>query len=367
MSGTKLKQHFALNSEGEIVSIEDAIKRGGDYYCPYCNERLNIRWENNENTPNFAHPIYSRRKCSYTRYLHALAEIKISDWINNSDKIIIQPEAGLWNVCENVNKCRSLLKNERCVSPEAYQKVNADFNLKQWYDNAEIEASYTKDGQEYVADILCPSKIPGNDPLFIEIYITQVCKEEKKNSGIKIVEIKIEKEQDIDNIINGKVPIKDNGHYKTKLSQKFIDSTINFYGFYPKPQIEPSIKQLRGFKFVVSDKGRWDFHPVRCSTTLSRKGVYEITLMENNNWSALIARAIEQGYHVQQRIMCKYFQSSGGMCKIAQSCNLKERCRDNKAPCKYYIFEEQMYKINLDEFYRLQASGKILEEWKITI
>ena len=358
-------QHFALNSEGELVSIEEAHERGGNYFCPFCKGKLMVKWGNGKRTPHFAH--YPDADCDYDRYLHSLAEMKICEWFNNSNEIIIEPETEILHECEELNSCYSLIKGERCRYTDIYNSTQVKYNLKQWYHNAELEKSYTKNGKNYVADILCPCKIPGKDPLFIEIYVTHKCTEEKEKSGLKILELKIGSEEDIDKFINGEVPLKYNGHYKSETSYKFIESTVKFYGFNPKPLIEYEKQRWRAFKFVLQDNGKWRLFPVECKKILVHKAMYEITFAEDVNWGALIARAIEQGYSPQQHMLCKYYGDDygrGRICKTYKHCNLKKYCKDNKLPCQYYALDEQLYKSMLEEYYNLLKRGEIIEEWK---
>lgn len=356
-------QHFALNSEGELVSIEEAHERGGNYFCPFCKGKLMIKWGNGKRTPHFAH--YPDADCDYDRYLHSLAEVKIRDWFNKSSEFIIELKTELLHKCKDFDNCPSFAKGERCTWPDYHSTNQVKYNLKQWYHNAELEKSYIKDGKNYVADILCPCKIPGKDPLFIEIYVTHKCTEEKEKSGLKILELKIGSEEDIDKFINGEVPLKYNGHYKSETSFKFIESTVKFYGFNPKPQIEYGKLRWEASKFVIQSNGKLNVFPVECKNISVHKAMYEITFAEDVNWGVLIARAIEQGYSPQQHMLCKYYDYGfRHICKAYKRCNLKKYCTDNKLPCQYYALDEQLYKLMLEEYYNILNRGEIIEEWK---
>lgn len=72
----------------------------------------------------------------------------------------------------------------------------------------------SKDGQRFVADILLKRKDNGesknNEPMFIEVAVTHPCKEEKIASGIRIIELSITQEEDIQSIVNSSFSLAPN-------------------------------------------------------------------------------------------------------------------------------------------------------------
>ena len=54
----------------------------------------------------------------------------------------------------------------------------------------------------FIADLYCESYTNPNSSIFIEIFVTHECSQEKKSSGIRIIEFAIQLEEDILNIVN---------------------------------------------------------------------------------------------------------------------------------------------------------------------
>lgn len=83
-----------------------------------------------------------------------------------------------------------------------YDKLNDDcgmlekrlfeYDLKQFYDTATIEESH----KGFTADVLLTSTQVKRRPVFLEVAVTHPCEPEKIDSGIKIIELFVEKEDD---------------------------------------------------------------------------------------------------------------------------------------------------------------------------
>jgi hypothetical protein len=67
-----------------------------------------------------------------------------------------------------------------------------EYDLKQFYDTAAIEKSH----EDYTADVLLSSTQAKRRPVFLEVAVTHPCEPEKIASGIKIIELFVEKEDD---------------------------------------------------------------------------------------------------------------------------------------------------------------------------
>ena len=67
------------------------------------------------------------------------------------------------------------------------------YDLKDYYDTAILEGEYGG----FVADVLLTdSKNKERNPIFLEVAVTHMCSEEKKNSGNKIIELIVNGERD---------------------------------------------------------------------------------------------------------------------------------------------------------------------------
>ena len=179
-------QHFALNTDNCIVDIKDVYYSNERYFCPYCHSEM-IAKRGNIRQWHFAHKA---DKCSYDKYLHSIAEIMIMNWFNQKEHIILS--------MDSYEKCD---KYDNCVF---YDKINCkrvkkvQFDLKTYYSKC-IQEHRCRD---FIADLYCENKTNPNLPIFIEVFVTHECSQEKKKSGIRIIELSIQSEEDILDIVN---------------------------------------------------------------------------------------------------------------------------------------------------------------------
>lgn len=345
-------QHYALNSKGDFVDIVTAVKEGGEYKCPVCNSKMIMR-HGKKNAWHFAHPKDAR--CDYNQYLHTLAKVKIRDWFNSpQDKLLYLDEPITQVKCEDFAKCEIASKG-KCINilPRGKTKQKA-FNLKEFYDNATLEQPFeAKDGHTYIADILCPCKKTGIAPLFIEICVTHPCEEDKIKSGLRIVEINIKSEEDIDNIIKGKTVLSDN--------------TVNLYGFirHPESEIAPLERNLS--RFVLFKEDDWKIYPDTCRHYLHRMTAFEIVFESGYiNFKAIMAKAVSMGLAPRQKILCHYYGENlgnGHLCKASNKYRLPRYCKGNRYNCTHYEFNQEDYTKYLSEYEELKLNKKIVYEW----
>ena len=244
-------QHYALDINNNIIEISNTNDlEVHQYYCPYCHKEM-IAKRGNIRQWHFAHKT---DKCSYDKYLHSIAEIMIMDWFNRSENIFLSLEHGL--KCNAFDSC--LFYNSMyCQASEKRQ-----YDLKKYYSKCIHEIKY----EGYIADLYCENNIKPNSPIFIEIFVTHKCSQDKINSGIRIIELKIESEEDIINILNS-----------NKLEE---GEKVKLYNFKPKEKYVDNLKR-RFQKYILypSLKGFVETNDIDCRNYAKyRKGIYEISL-----------------------------------------------------------------------------------------
>ena len=210
---SNVKYHFAKNSFGEIIDIKDVQKgEKATFYCIECGDEMSaVLGDKREH-----HFRHKNSKCSYESYLHKLGKERLKKLFDESDKLEIH--------CNFSFKC-----NDNCVL-NCLEKINHSvkiipriLDLKILYDKCEVEKEY----KGFIADLLLSnSKIPNLEPLFLEISHTHDCEQEKLDSGIKIIELKVKDDRDL----KFKLPLEESDR-----RLNFKDRNIRFYNFCHKP------------------------------------------------------------------------------------------------------------------------------------
>lgn len=192
---------YAFNNECVLTEITNA-ERNNQYFCPLCLSEM-IPKQGRKNKWHYAHKN-SVIKCSYESYLHKIAKELICNHFNNTSSFKIN-----YCVANHCNINCSFNLNPKCTWPS-----RREFNLLDYYDTCEIEAEY----KGYRADLLLYNKLSSSlEPIFIEICVKHPCSQEKIESNIRIIEVKIESEDDINRIINKSTIYESDGYINTSV------------------------------------------------------------------------------------------------------------------------------------------------------
>ena len=178
-------------------------------------------------TKFFRHkPGYIGERNDPDRQLHNYSELRIKQRFDES------AESGLFPVyyyevkgCPLYSNCKMKTDSFCKGEPRATLKT---LNLRELYDTCSIE----KGEDKYIADLLLTnSKDPSIKPMFLEIFVTHKCSEEKINSGNQIIEIKIKDQEDAENeIIENAGVIVEEYVFLKPYGEKVVPP-ITFHGF----------------------------------------------------------------------------------------------------------------------------------------
>lgn len=256
-----LKYTYALDSTKTfLVHINDA-RQGEEYFCPNskCDERLIIK-DGGYKRKHFSHT--SGKKCSYDNYLHSLAERKFAEWFNSSNEIFLQYYVK--DLCQNYDKCiwrNDPFQDYTCIAHN--EKVSS---LTHFYDNIELEKHYGG----FIWDLwITNSKNSDIPPIAIEIYVTHKCEDKKLQSGVRIIEIKIESEEQLDEYVNSNI-IKQN-------------KNLVLHNFQTKSHyIETQGKRLYKFWLFDNLKAYSDNDNTTCKSYLQRRNSSLLELTYQN-------------------------------------------------------------------------------------
>ncbi|WP_162508158.1 competence protein CoiA family protein [Alistipes onderdonkii] len=332
-------QHYALNPEGELVWIKDA-RRNDKFTCVSCGGEMIVK-QGKVREWHFAHKTLSEN-CSHESYLHSLAKIKIHDWFYRADQFMLGLNTEF--KCSHIDSCIwfDIGNPSYCIQ----EKLHI-IDLKKYYNSCDIERTYNS----FRADLFVYNNQFSKSPIFIEICVNHPCSEEKINSGIRIIEIVIKSEEEIESIIS------------STISER--DDCIRLYNFNPKSQvIDSCYKELT--KFVLLKDNRGFFIPVgdvNCRTYTERntKSIFELTcdsgsLMEYSIYQIGMVSAYKYKYPVRSCFLCKfhrrnedkYMYDDGDaalpiFCCLYKKLETNKYCKSTKAiECKAFTIDKEL-------------------------
>ena len=188
----RVKYHFALDERNRVVSIDQVKSEREEshtYHCIGCGAKMIARMGKVRNW-HFAHQA-NEDHCGSETYLHRLAKHLIREKFEKGPTFIIGYHRE--TKCSDMGHCPFAKKGE-CRD----QKLET-FDLKKYYDTCEEE----KPIKGYVADLLLTnSQKPNLDPILIEIQVSHKSTPQKLDSGLRIIEICLRTEEDIERLLS---------------------------------------------------------------------------------------------------------------------------------------------------------------------
>lgn len=178
--------HYAYDENGALIFLEKGkLYDRKDYVCLACGETMRAVM-GDEKDWHFRHKT-NNPNCNTESYLHRLAKDLLKKKFDNEEA---------FNIAYYVKERCPLIDSCPHHSEKCYRIYKNIINLKELYDTCEEEKT---DGEApYRGDIKLSNKSNyKTKPLFVEISYTHDCKPEKIESGIQIIEIKVNEEKDI--------------------------------------------------------------------------------------------------------------------------------------------------------------------------
>lgn len=177
--------------------------------------------------------------------------------------------------------------------------------MKQYYDTCTEEAEING----FIADLLLTnSKSTNLVPVLIEVCVTHACDEEKRNSGLKIIEIKIKNEEDINALLNMEV-WEETHEWR---GEKEVSGPLEFIAFKRtlKEPVEIGIARYVFGKFENQQNGYITFVNCRIAHNKVRKdSLCELNLLGNyqfqNDYHSLLIWMYKH-YNVRRCLICKF-------------------------------------------------------------
>ena len=314
----------AVTADGKLVSATD-IEKGNEaweevkFYFPGCEgddeeEMLFIqRKHKNGVTKFFRHrPGYIGGRNEPDRYLHNYAELRIKQRFDESLKSGDFPvQFYVIEQCPENSACK--LKAKLKCNGEPKPVLNS-LNLRKIYDTCSIE----KGADKYIADLLLTnSQDDSIKPMFLEVFVTHKCTEEKIASGYPIIEIKINQKEDADNpIVENAGEVVDE-YLFMQSENKIALPPIVFYGFKRKV---PFNNYLNYGNFLLTKK---DNELIADCRAIACKDI-ENFVPENRAFSLSVPLELLKGIDIYELGMAKAL-SMGLKMKDCSICNQYKR------------------------------------------
>ena len=227
----------AVTAEGRLISAIDIEKENGvwegvNFYFPGCEgdeeEKMLFIQRKHKNgiTKFFRHKRgYIGDRNEPDRYLHNYAELRVKQRFDDSLTSGEFPvQYYVIEKCPESSSCK-LKRDLKCAGDP--KPVLKTVNLRKLYDTCSIE----KGADKYIADLLLTnSQDDSIKPMFLEVFVTHKCTEEKIASGYPIIEMKINQKEDADNaIIENSGDIVDEYLFMQSENRKTMPPIV-FYG-----------------------------------------------------------------------------------------------------------------------------------------
>lgn len=217
---------YALDKEGNLKHIDDVPNGNGcGCICPACKQPLQARNEGSKRMHHFAHQSGVDCPNACETSIHLLAKEKIQKAFYGLKSITFSFE--YTSYCKLFDKCQYF----RYGYGDCIQKTTRRFDLSEFYDTCEQEVPY--DTTRRRSDLKFSSSThPDRKPVYLEIFVTHASEDAKLHSGEKIIEAKIESENDIDEIIkNGLI---ESLKQDDKAGNDNQSLKVSFWGFINK-------------------------------------------------------------------------------------------------------------------------------------
>ncbi len=241
---------YAIDSSGRVVNI-DEVPAGNKCgcFCPSCKEPLMAKNQGRKRIHHFSHQSGTECANAYESMLHILAKDRIREAFLERSEFWIEFE--YTSFCPNDKGCKFFRYSDCC------EKKKQRFNLKDFYDSCEQEIRYDNINRRSDLKIFSSSN-PARSPIYLEFYVTHASDRIKLHSGNKIVEIRIESENDIKRLIECGI-VEDLGHNDNYdcFGRRPDEGGVCFYGFKNKDRKNYQLSnEIEFVRFILYKSGK---------------------------------------------------------------------------------------------------------------
>lgn len=335
-----IKYQSAFKSSGELIHIDD-IDNANDihkekYKCISCEKEL-IAKLGKSRKHHFAHKV--ELTCSEETYLHKLGKKMFFDEYSKclEENKPFNIELHQNRIC---NKCE--IEFDKICHLEPTSKT---FDLTKYFDQIQLEVKEAN----FIPDLMLSGK-QTKEKIFVEIAVTHSSSIEKLFSGYKIIEFKIDKENDLDVISSCNLsvhhPLISFRNFSVKdikgsMYDGYCEKTFDLFVVFSNGKSFLHEKSLSQIKDFLNDNKESLLY-CQVSTSYIEHG---------RKYKSLIANAYTKGVRVKNCFICRYHapnlsrtnKSDSEKRKLPIFCKyLKEMCYSNDATnCQFYRLDNK--------------------------
>lgn len=363
-----LKYKYAYDENKNIINIADVPEEGHldkVFLCIGCGNQMVAAI--GPKRRYFRHKV-DETNCCNESYLHQLAKDIIKQKFDDANNPFEIQLKGKYE-CDR-RQCCKWFNDNTCTNVDMHPPID----LHKYYNSCEDEKGI--DG--YVADLLLSNTEKTNyAPILIEVKYKHKCTVEKINSNLKIIEVWIDSEEDIDWLRKNKW-IKSDTVYIGLESKK---TTIKFYNFEPKTIARPFCEQMSdGYvaykfhglsfqRFVLYPSKRYYVDEVRCiNSNKVYSDVSDLELNCSQQTSLLeIAHYLKRVLNIDLRAcsICRYFWEDW---YNVRHCSLRSKYEALETKDSYAIDDCSSFQLNwLNRLYKVLPVEERLKDEEIEI
>jgi hypothetical protein len=318
----------ALDPFDKLVDISSVTSeaRSGPFHCLVCERQMIPVLRGVKRQKHFRHQVETN--CSGETYLHLLGKRFFYQVYSQcvSDK---QPFTLVFKTEVMCTTCQDEQSISCDLDPELKER-----DLPRYYPKIRLEVP---EGG-FIPDLLLESS--QGDKIFVEIAVTHVVEDSKRSSGYRVIELRLETEDDLAPILDRRISQEDSRV-----------SLLNFKIGIRKLSLQTCIKK---FSFFLVRKDGWaairELHPLAAKKVQAGPEIVYSRRLRYSS-SDTYCQALEEAYHQQIQIkncfLCRYHGKNINRedndvpiyCRF-----LKKACRSVEAvACQYYRVDPKVF------------------------
>ena len=366
-----IKYKRAKNDNDEIVNIGEVtpeMRKATRFTCISCGNELSACL-GSKNQHYFRHK--TEVDCNPETYLHKMGKYT---FIKVYRECLAQGKPFNITLKQKV----TCVKEKDCQVKHSFGDIPdvcstyewKDFDLTQYYDCVAEEEHV----ESFVADILL-KRSKDDQPILVEIMVSHACEENKIKSGYRIIEIKLNKEDDLELIESCQLKqteLSDSDYFKTDRRKNRKNEEegpiVRFYNFHDAKEKLLNRHEVHQFAIYKNNPSRFCLNEtVLCgekdkmierhrneNNLLYEILFYDVGLWEGNSFVFGVAKAFERGFKIRNCFLCRYHARNENrftqeedkpiFCKLYNKLQTKPQCHSTQAiDCSAFVPDKRAY------------------------